>query len=435
VTGPPSPYTVLRIADRSDLADIGIWVQRGAGILVVLATAVILTRRLLEAPPRQQRVLAPLVVYGITAVLFIPVSANLLFPGLLGDDPLSLLVFQLAVLAVVPLAFAAATALGGFARTAQLEDLAARLGADSGGRAALTEALAETLGDPSVELVFWSRESDGFVDDRGSGVLVPPAQPTRAAVDVELDGHRIGAVMYDSNLIADPETVRASGRVIAIGLEHERLTAELLASREGLRLSRARVVEAGDLERRRIARDLHDGLQGRLVVLGIRASEISRGSGEEAAAGAEELRHGLDDAVTELRELVQGVLPAALIERGLGAATEDLADRIPIPTKLDLDGAGRELPAPVETTGYFVIAEALANAVKHAQATELGVSVSRSNGDLRIEIWDDGVGGARAAGTGVQGMMDRVQAMGGELELSSPAGGGTRIVAVVPCAR
>lgn len=132
-------------------------------------------------------------------------------------------------------------------------------------------------------------------------------------------------------------------------------------------------------------------------------------------------------------------MPAALIERGLSAATEDLADRMPLPTEVDVDRAlghaGAKLPPAIELAGYFVVAEALANAVKHAQAHELRIHLARPDGHLRIEVSDDGVGGAAAgAGTGMRGMADRIDVLGGRLTVTSPPGGGTRIVAELPCA-
>jgi signal transduction histidine kinase len=215
------------------------------------------------------------------------------------------------------------------------------------------------------------------------------------------------------------------------------LTAEPRGGHDQLQRSRARAVEASDVERRRIARDLHDGLQGRLVLLAIQA-DLIRGDptlSADARAGAAELSAGLQTAITELRDLVQGVMPAMLAERGLCAAAEELADRCPIPVALDLDSARVALPGAVESTGYFIVAEALANAVKHSHAAAVDLRMTRQNGHLRIELGDDGVGGAHAnRGAGIRGMSDRVDALGGRLTVRSPPGGGTGIVAELPCA-
>lgn len=443
--GAGSPF---QIADRPDLAQLGLTVQDAIGGSLMLATAVVLAARLRAATPSQRRVLAPLAVYGIAAVVLVPVFGRLSGP-LFGGDPVALFAAQAALLTLVPVAFAGAVLRGGFAPTAGVQELSAWLGADGGGRATLRDALADALGDRSVELVLWAGESGGWVDARGSTAALPDPRSGRGVVAVDAEGRRVGAIVYDAALIADAEPVREAGRVIALALDRERLTAELIASREGLRRSRARIAAAADEERRRIARDLHDGVQGRLVLLARRAEELARSAdGSEAGrAEAGELRRELERALGVLRELVQGVLPAALVERGLGAAAEDLADRMPLPTTVHV--VDERFPPAVESVGWFVIAEALANAVKHSRARALEVRVERTAAGVRVEVRDDGVGGAGAGcvdgaaagvggiqmgGTGLPGLADRVDVLGGRLTVDSPPGGGTRIVAEVPCA-
>jgi signal transduction histidine kinase len=194
----------------------------------------------------------------------------------------------------------------------------------------------------------------------------------------------------------------------------------------------ARIVEAADNERRRIAADLHDGLQARLVLLAIRANGLRATAGPDAAA----LESGLQAAIDELRELVQGLMPAALSERGLFAAINDLVDRTPIPTAIDLDDDGTPLPRAVENSAYFVVSEAIANAVKHAHARRLAIRLAHGDGRLLILISDDGIGGAnRSGGCGLRGMADRVNALDGRLFVQSPPGAGTRIAVELPTAR
>lgn len=407
----------LTIADRPDLVTAADWVQRIAGAAVVVATCAILARRLRAAPPAQRRVLAPLSVYGIAAVLAIPVGpalADLLF----GGGGLTLVVVQLALLAGVPVAFAVAASRGGFARTGEIEELGAWLGAGEGGRPALADALAAALGDPTLELLFRVPGEDGWVAGDGVAALLPANGSERGVVQVELAGRAIGAIVYDSMLLDRRDDVHEAGRIVALALDHERLTVEL-------RASRARIVEAGDAERRRIARDLHDGLQSRLVLLAVKAGVMGD--------GATELRTGIETAIDELRALVHGVVPAELTERGLAAAVEGLADRMPISVELRVEGLADRLPPAVESTGYFVVSEALVNAVKHARAGELAVTLLRADGDrLRIEVRDDGVGGA-GAGNGTRSMADRVEALGGWLRIDSTAGRGTRVEVEIPC--
>ena len=192
-----------------------------------------------------------------------------------------------------------------------------------------------------------------------------------------------------------------------------------------------------DDDHRQIARDLHDGLQSRLVLLAMQADLLRRNAAlpDAARADATALAAGLQHAIAELRDVVEGVMPALLVERGLCAAAEELADRCPIPVALDADGARAPLPAPVERAGYFIVAEALTNAVKHSRATAAALRIARRNGHLRIELRDDGVGGADAGGgTGLRGLRDRVEALGGRLIVHSPPRGGTRIIAELPCA-
>jgi signal transduction histidine kinase len=432
---PDGPFTLLQISYRPDLADHAKQLQWAFGLAVMIATSIVLARRLRAVPPPRRRVLKPLFIYGILAVLFVPVSAQAA-RSFFGGGSIWLDFVQMVVLAGVPIAFVAAMLRGGFARSGEIEELGAWLGVDGGARPALADALADALGDPSVAVAFWVPERRVYVDRDGLPVALPRAGAERAAVEVELAGQRVGAIVYDASLIADPGLVRAAGRVVAIALDNDRLMADVRAGREALRASRARLVEAADGERRRIARDLHDGLQARLVLLAIRAHGVRVAAAGQPGVRAEAaaLESGLQDSIAELRELVQGVMPAALTERGLAAAVQDLVDRVPIPTDLELDGADAPLPGPVESTGYFVVSEAIANAIKHSRAHELAVRLARSNGALRIEVCDDGIGGACVGdGSGMRGMADRIDALDGLLTVDSPPDGGTSVVAEVPC--
>jgi signal transduction histidine kinase len=432
----PSPYDVLSIAARDDLVQTAESAQDVAGSVVIALTSFVLARRLRGATPAQRRVLAALYSFGIAAILFVSVSANVL-PPLFGFGPVTVFVLQISAIAAIPLAFVSGVLFGGFARTGEIEELGAWLGTSDGRRPELRAALADTLGDESIQLIFWMSDRGAFVTADGRPVELPAPGSGRAAVKIDLADRRIGAIVYDATLIADPELVRAAGRVVALALDRDRLTAELLASWEALRDSRGRLVEAADSERRRIARDLHDGLQGRLVLLALKAARIAR---DPAASGplsrdVAEVHSGLDAATDELQRLVHGVMPALLIERGLHAATEELVDRMPLPTVLDAHDVDAALPAAVESVGFFVVAEALANAVKHSCATRLSVRLGRVNENLEIEVGDDGIGGATVGSdAGLRGIADRVDALGGRLVVESPPGGGTRLLAEVPCA-
>jgi signal transduction histidine kinase len=404
-----APGHPLSIADDPDVVDAAIEVQRLAGAAVVVAMSVLLAQRMRRADAGQRRVLLPLSAYGIVALLIIPVSSVVTDTF---DATRSAV--QLAVVGFLPVVFVLAASRGGFARTAGLDELGTWLGADEATRPGLRDALANALGDPSVRLLFRVPNEAGLVDDRG----LPAADRDRerGAVDVELGGRVVGAIEYDAMLIDRPEEIREAGRVVALALDRQRLTVEL-------RASRARIAAAADAERRRIARDLHDGLQSRLVLLAVQA-------GTDADRDA--LRANVQSAIDELRELVDGVMPAQLTERGLPAAVEDLRDRLPMPIELRVDGLEERLRPDVETAAYFVVSEAIANAVKHARPTTLAVTLERTDGRLRLDVADDGSGGVQPGG-GLRGMADRVEALGGEIEVTSVAAQGTRVRAVIPC--
>jgi signal transduction histidine kinase len=214
------------------------------------------------------------------------------------------------------------------------------------------------------------------------------------------------------------------------------LDAELRARVEELRASRARLVEAGDTERRRLERNLHDGAQARMVGLALLLGHARRrvdSDPVETAALLDRALIELKASLAELRELARGIHPAVLTERGLEPALHALASRTTVPVTLETDGEQR-LPAPVEAAAYFVISEALANVSKYSQATEATVAVRRARGRLTVEVTDDGIGGADAAhGSGLRGLGDRVAALDGTLSLESPPGRGTRLHVEIPC--
>jgi signal transduction histidine kinase len=204
-----------------------------------------------------------------------------------------------------------------------------------------------------------------------------------------------------------------------------------------VRESRARIVAAADEERRRIERDIHDGAQQRLVALGLQLRNAQRRLGRESDPEVQQLLSDavgeLQLAVYELRELARGVHPAVLTEEGLAAALESLVARTPFPITLDV--AEERLPEQVEATAYFVVCEALTNMAKHAHASKATICAHRQDGVVTVAIEDDGIGGAFAKdGSGLRGLSDRVEALGGRLAIDSPPSGGTRIVAEMPCA-
>jgi signal transduction histidine kinase len=223
-------------------------------------------------------------------------------------------------------------------------------------------------------------------------------------------------------------------------LDFAELVAQAIANADAtaqLAASRARIVEAGDAERRRLERNLHDGAQQRLVsvaldlrVVGAQLQKDPEAAGELLAAARDQLSQGLD----ELRELARGIHPAVLTDRGLGPALESLAVRAPLPIEIT-ELPEERLSGPVEAAAYYVVAESITNVAKYAQASHASVSVRRSNGRALVTVADDGVGGADPSrGTGLRGLADRVAALEGRLEVESSSQNGTRISAEIPCA-
>ena len=338
---------------------------------------------------------------------------------------------------LVPLGF-----LYGIARTRRarsgVADLVVQLG-DPGRAPPLREVLARALRDPSLVLAYPVPGSDGFVDAEGRPVIMPARDGMdRAVTRIESNGETIAALVHDAALAEEQALVTSVAAAARMALDNERLQAEVRAQLEEVRASRARIVSAGDEQRRRIERDLHDGAQQRLVTLAL-ALQLARGqagaAGTELASLLERACQELESALGELRELARGVHPSLLAEAGLGAAIEALAERAPVPVEVSVSlPPGRPRPE-VEATAYFIVSESLANMAKHAAASRATVVLTGDERTLEVEIRDDGVGGADPRqGSGLVGLADRVAAIGGRLDVSSPPGGGTSIRAVLPCA-
>ena len=255
----------------------------------------------------------------------------------------------------------------------------------------LRDTLARALGDSTLQLAF--RDRDGFTDT--SGLAVDPERPDPGRAVVPLTGAREAVLVYDAGLDLEPQLVRLTSAAASMALEHSRLQAEVQAQLELVRASRARIVEAGDAERRRLERDLHDGAQQRLVTLtlalGMARSRVA-GADPELEALIEAAGKEAKEALTELRELARGIHPAVLTETGLAGAIQALVERSP--AVVTITEVPRErFPAVIEATAYFVVSEALANVAKHARAGTAQVSIRRLPGRLAVRVSDDGPAG------------------------------------------
>jgi len=410
-------------------------VQKTLGITVMVLTAIVLARRLVVADPGHRRVLLPLFGYGIVAVLLLDFAPTVV--GALGWDPSLGGVTQLIVSAAIPVAFLLGVLLGGFRRTGALEPLSAWLAITGAGGPAVARALAGTLGDDSLRVVYWSAERDEYVDETGGPVDPAQRGPDRGWCEIRVESRLVGAIVYDTRMTADPAPVRRAGDVLALAIDRERLTAELLASNDALTQSRIRLVETADRERSRIAQDLHDGIQVQLVLLALAAQTIANApdASADTSDASARLRHGIDEAAADLRRLVHNVLPVTLTERGLTAAAEDLVDRLAIPATLETDVEDATISSTTAHTAYFIIAEALTNTVKHSKASWVRVTLHADAGRLHIVVRDNGVGGASVdRGAGLHGLLDRVDALGGSLRMRSDPGHGTEVRVELPCA-
>jgi signal transduction histidine kinase len=339
----------------------------------------------------------------------------------------------LFVVGLSPLAFLLGLLDARLARSA-VGDLIVELRSEPG-PGGLRDALAHALRDPSLTLAYWLPSFQTYVDVNGRPVRVPD-DDARTATLIDRNGEHVAALVHDPALDDEHQLLEAVGAAAGMSLENARLQAELRARVEELRGSRARVIEAGQKERQRLERDLHDGAQQRLIALSLRLSLLDRRlaaepeAREELAAARREVALSLE----ELRDVARGIHPAVLSGHGLAVAVESLAARAPLPVRLALDVVGR-LPERVEVAAYYVVSESLANVAKHARARQARVSLEQQAGRLVVEVVDDGMGGADTErGSGLRGLADRVEGLGGRLRVWTPLGGGTRVQAEIPCA-
>jgi signal transduction histidine kinase len=301
--------------------------------------------------------------------------------------------------------------------------------------APVREALAESLGDRTLSIAYWLPDREAFVDEEGHPVPLPEPGSDRAWTAVDYEGQRVAAIIHAAHLEASPELVQAAAAAASLALDNERLKADLRARVEELRASRVRIVEASNAARRKVERDLHDGAQQQLVALALELQLLRTRVGENP--DALELIDGIDQklraALEELRELARGIHPGILTDRGLAVALDALVTRAPLPVVQEIDLPERP-PAPVETVGYYVITEALANVLKYAEAKTAVVRAHYSGEDVIVELEDDGNGRAdERKGSGLQGLRDRVATLDGTLMVIAEPGTGTLIRARIPC--
>jgi signal transduction histidine kinase len=431
-SGGPFPNNLLLVDDNMRVHDSVMTSERVLGFVLALWVAILLVRRWRSASSPLRRTVVPLyasagLVIAVFALAFLVATPVPTFSRAFSTAD------QIA-LALVPIAFL----LGLFnARLARggVGDLVVELGrAPEPGR--LRDALSRALGDPSLEVAYWIPESEAYVGSDGRHIDLHEDE-SRSVTVLERGGRTVAALVHDRALDEHRELLDAVSSAAGLALENERLQAELRAQLEELRESRARIVESADDARRRLERNLHDGAQQRLVALSVALALVETKVASDPPAAAQLLaaaREELALGLAELREIARGLHPA-ILSRGLGVALAGVADRSPVPVELTVE-EGDRLPEPVEAAAYYIVSESLTNVARYANATAARVRVTRRPEGLRVEVEDDGKGGATlAGGSGLLGLRDRVEAIGGRLELDSPPGEGTRLTALLPVSR
>jgi signal transduction histidine kinase len=423
--GPDSAFALADAPAAGNVVHAAMLVTIAA--LSLLGMAVLLVRRRRRGPARRRSAALLLDAFTVGLVM---IALLLLW----GFPPLPhFAVIQhttLIVLGLAPVAFLIGLLDAHLARAA-VGDLVIRLRSSP---VNLREAFARALRDPSLELLYWLPQYRSWADEHGRPADLP-AGDTRTATVIDRDGEPAAALVHDPSLLDEPALLDAVTAAAAIALDNGRLRADLHARIEEVRGSRARVIEAQQRERQRLERDLHDGAQQRLIALALDLARLENrpGTDEESRAALARAKREVAVSLDELRAVARGLHPAVLSGHGLAVAVESLAARAAVPVVLHLDVDGR-LPESTEVAAYYVVCESLANIGKHAHATAAGIDIRCAGGLLVVEVVDDGVGGADTErGTGLRGLADRVEALGGRLRVWTPPGAGTRVRAELPC--
>ena len=402
--------------------------QRGMLVAVLAVTVLVIAVRWWRASAPRRRALLPSVAGALTLSLFMALLLNDLVSGARSDP---LLWATALSLVTVPLAFLAGQLRSRLARGA-LANLFSSIGGSRPGE--LQPALARALGDPDLRVGYWRPETGTYVDEQGEPVSAN-GNGERVLAHVERDGRPLAALVYDASLDDDPELVDAVTAAAGIAIDNTLLLEERELQLAEIKASRERIVAAGDAERRRLERNLHDGAQQRLVGIALQLRLLQNRvqddpSTAQLVAGASD---ELANSLAELRELARGIHPAVL-EHGLGAALDSLATRALVQTHVDCELPRERLPEQVELAAYFVVCEALANVAKYARARHAAIHIRCEDDVLRVEVADDGAGGAdETLGSGLRGLADRVEALDGRLSVTSPIGAGTTVRAELPC--
>ena len=428
-------------------------VNAGMGVFAVVFVT-LLARRLARTGGLDRIVITPIIVAGLASTVAAGASAAVQMLTSLDGTPGGIYIIEGAVDLTLPLAFLVAAV----QRTLLLGNITGLTAQIAGGAdiGTVRYALRSTLQDPTLEVLDLSGSGTGAAG--GADPAVAAVAAVAATSDGDGDGPgRSAPVLAEQHpdrlvefirteegtpiavVIADPALERYRGlfdaavQTSGLALKNAQLQAQAAREKlEQVRASRARIVEAGVAERRRLERDLHDGVQQHLLGLAAQLSLAMTQSDDVTARDAlARVRDGLKEVLAELRDLAHGIHPAVLSHGGLAAALGDVAERLPLPVRVTVPAT--RVADAVEATAYFVACEALANVVKHSRATSATVTVQIAESQLCLEIADDGVGGIKSRGHGLSNIQDRVNALDGEVTIVSPPEGGTRLEVRIPC--
>ena len=414
----PEAYRV--ISQAVDISIVGFAVVYIAGWV----------RRLQRARPVERKLktansIAAIVAASVGAL--IPLAHALDAPEPTMD---ALYVVAGAALLAVPLAFLIAVLRRQLARTTLTALLPALHGTSS--TRDIVTALRVALSDPELEVLPWSDDADSYVDANRCPVDPRPFTGRLVTSVASPEGRKLALVVTDLALHTDPQLVEAAAAAVSLTLQNALLVETVQRQLDELQQASTRIVKASDHERRRLEHDLHDGAQQHFLALGLMIGAAEEMTSDPVTRGLlGQTRGQLEHALGELRRLAQGLHPGTL-RLGLATAINEECRRYPIPITVDLPGS--DLPETTEVTAYYAICEAVANAVKHAHASHIAVRGMATDDVLTIIVSDDGSGGALVgAGKGLTGIIDRVQALGGDAQITSPAAGGTRMTLRIPC--
>jgi signal transduction histidine kinase len=405
-----------------------VWRSEIATIALAAALAAVAIREYVRAAGRERRLrLAALLATAVLAFVLAAIASIRLALTAGAANTATLHLYQ-ATLCALSLGLLVGLLRPAWERS-DVTDLVVELGETRS--ATLRDQLARALGDPSLQVGYWLPELGGFVDAQGRRLALPEADSERSTTTVERDGQPLAVLIHDPAVLRYPGLVEAVASAAKLAAANARLQADVRARLAELRASRRRILEAADEERGRLERRLRDGAQQQLDELAkdLRDAQTSAGEGtrERIAVAEAQLARTQD----ELRRLARGINPRVLTEQGLASALSALAEESPVSVALAVS-ASRADPS-AEACAYFVCSEALANVAKHASASRVRIVVSGNGGRLEIEIEDDGVGGVDLnRGSGLRGLADRVETLGGTLTVVSPPGSGTSLIAVIP---